>query len=75
MAASTIVITYDVGVTEGAGEKGPKVTSFTVDGSAYAVLTAAEVKEAYLLFKDGMAALIRDAKMPVGISDRRDLLV
>lgn len=73
MATSTIVFTFTPGVTEGAGEKRPIVTSFTVEGTAYASLTAALVKEAFLLFKEGQAALLRDAKMPVGISDRRDL--
>jgi hypothetical protein len=71
MATSTIVFTFTPAVAEGTGEKGISVDSFTVEGTAYASLTAALVREAFTLFKAGQAALLRDAKVPSGgMSDR-----
>lgn len=71
MATSTIVLTYTAATADGTAEKGAKVTSMTVDGSAYAALTAAEVQEAYILMKDGCAALLRDHKFDgLGVRDR-----
>jgi hypothetical protein len=66
MATSTIVFTYTVGAVEGTGEKELVVSSATVDGSAYAALTAAEKREMYWMCKKGAEALLRDGKTPDG---------
>jgi hypothetical protein len=73
MATSTIVFTYTVGAAEGTGEKSAVVDSFTVDGTAYASLDAAEVTEAVVCFKQGLVAVIRDGKQPTGGWGARDL--
>ena len=74
MAASTIVFTYDVGVDSGTGEKEAKVTSFTVDGSAYAALTSAEIIEALAMMKQGLALITScSGKMPATGWSGRDV--
>ena len=70
MAASTIVFTYTVGVASGTGEKEANVTSATVDGSAYAALSAAEAREMWAMCKGGLVALVRDGKLSLGVGGR-----
>jgi hypothetical protein len=60
MATSTIVITY----TAATGEKDAKVTSMTVGGTAYASLTAANVRDTAFLLNEG-AKLLRSDKTVV----------
>ena len=65
MATSTIVFTYTVGVGSGTSEKEAKVTSFTVDGTAYASLSDAEIVEALAMMKQGHALITScSGKMP-----------
>ena len=70
MATSTIVFTYTAGTASGTGEKEANVTSFTVDGTAYAGLSTAEKREAWAMCKGGLVALVRDGKMDLGVGGR-----
>jgi hypothetical protein len=72
MATATVVFTYTPGVDDGSGEKAAKVTSFTVSGTAYNSLTEAEMAKALTLFRQALAGVIRDAKVPAkGYGNRK----
>lgn len=62
MATTTIVVTYTPATSN---KRKPTSTSFTVDGTAFASLTAAEATKAFAVFRE--AAQLAAKKAPAGI--------
>lgn len=62
MATATIVITYTPAVDGGSNVR---VDSYTLDGTAYGSLTAAQIEKATCLMRKAEVAIIRDAKTSI----------
>jgi hypothetical protein len=68
MATQTIVITY----TAGSGNNGDEVTSFTVGGTAYGSLTAANVQQSIRLMKKAVKRVVADKSSAIHEQGCRD---